>query len=217
MRVPGWNRRIPLDQPSKITTRALPVFFVTRGLWLLLLEFTIVDLAWGFVPWTHSGVIWILGWSMVTMALILRLPVRWITVLGLGMIATHNLVDRINPTSFGKFYGLWILLHSPGRIRITDQFSFSVRHVLIPWVGVMAVGIAFGKLLLRPDRRKWILILGISATVLVFVLRAINLYGSGIADLPYGYHVLPADGWHSQYFCLSATAPGRFSIAIVNA
>src|SRR5581483_5460313 len=78
------------------------------------------------------------------------------------------------------------LLHSPGRIPI-GNFQFSVRYVLIPWVGVMAAGFAFGKLLLRPDRRKWILTLGICATALFFCLRGINLYGNGIAGLPYGY------------------------------
>jgi len=51
-------------------------FFLTRGLWLVLLELTVVDFAWGFVPWAHGGVIWILGWSMVAMALIVWLPVR---------------------------------------------------------------------------------------------------------------------------------------------
>ena len=167
--------------------QALSRFFVTRGLWLLLLEFTVVDFAWGFVPWAHGGVIWILGWSMIVMALIVRLPVRWIAALGLGMIATHNLLDRINPAWFGKFDWLWIFLHSPGHIAIGDHFLFSVRYVLIPWVGVMAVGFAFGKLLLKPDRRKWTLTLGIAATVLFFVLRGMNLYGNGIAGLPFGY------------------------------
>jgi uncharacterized membrane protein len=81
---------------------------------------------------------------------------------------------------------MWMFLHSPGPIPITDHFSFSVRYVLIPWVGVMAVGFVFGKLLLRADRRKWILTIGISATVLFFVLRGINLYGNGIAGLPFG-------------------------------
>jgi uncharacterized membrane protein len=162
-------------------------FFFTRGLWLVFLEFTVVDFGWGFVPWAHAGVIWILGWSMVAMALIVRLPVRWIAALGLVMVATHNLLDAINPASFGKFYWLWMLLHSPGYVPITAHFSLPVRYVLIPWVGVMALGFAFGKLLLRPDRRQWILTLGISATLLFFVLRGINLYGNGIAGLPFGY------------------------------
>ena len=162
-------------------------FFFSRGLWLLLLEFTIVDFAWGFVPWAHGGVIWILGWCMIAMALIVRLPIRWITVFGLGVICTHNLLDRVDPSAFGKFYWLWMFLHSPGRIPITDSFSFSVRYVLIPWFGVMALGFAFGKLVICTDRRKWLLIFGISATALFFVLRGINLYGNGIAGLPFGY------------------------------
>ncbi|MBZ5667138.1 MAG: heparan-alpha-glucosaminide N-acetyltransferase domain-containing protein [Acidobacteriia bacterium] len=167
--------------------QAVSRFFLTRGLWLVLLEFTVIDFAWGFVPWAHGGVIWGLGWSMVAMALIVRFPVRWIGALGLAVIATHNLLDRINPASFGKLSWLWKLLHSPGRIPVTTHFQFSARYVLIPWVGVMAAGFAFGSLLLRPDRRKWIVTLGVCATILFFVLRGFNLYGNGIAGLPFGY------------------------------
>src|SRR5215467_299513 len=162
-------------------------FFLTRGLWLLLLEFTVVGFAWGFVPWAHAGVILVLGWSMIAMAAIVWLPMRWISALGLGMIATHNLLDPIGPMSFGRYYWLWIFLHSPGRVPLTAHFSLSVRYVLIPWVGVMAAGFAFGSLLLRPDRRKWILRAGISASASFFVLRAINLYGNGIAGFPERY------------------------------
>lgn len=162
-------------------------FFFTRGLWLVLLELTVIDYAWGFVPWAQAGVIWVLGWSMVLMALIVRLPVRWVAALGLGMIATHNLLDRVNPASFGKYYWLWMLMHTPGRVPITDHFWFTIRYVLIPWVGVMALGFAFGSVLLRPDRRKLLLTLGVCATTLFFVLRGFNLYGNGIAGLPFGY------------------------------
>jgi uncharacterized membrane protein len=172
-------------------------FFLTRGLWLVLLELTIVDFAWGFTPWAHGGVIWILGWSMVAMSAIVWLPVGWIAALGLGMMVTHNLLDRINPASFGKFYWVWMLVHSPGRIPVTDHFAFSVRYVLIPWVGVMAAGFAFGTVLLRSDRRKSILAIGIVATMLFFVLRAMNFYGNGIAGLPFGYP-RSAGPWKAQ-------------------
>jgi len=176
----------------------------------VLLEFTVVDFAWGFVPWAHGGVIWILGWSMVAMAALVWLPVRWIAVLGLGMVGTHNLLDRITPASVGKLYWLWMFLHSPGRIPITDHFSFSVRYVLVPWVGVMATGFAFGKLLLRTDRRKWILTLGVSATVLFFVLRGINLYGNGITGLPMKY-LYSAGPWSVQP-TLSQTVISFFNV-----
>ncbi len=160
-------------------------FFFTRGLWLIFLEFTIVGFAWTFVPWGAAGVIWILGWSMVAMALIVRLPVRWIAVFGVGMIATHNLLDRINPASLGKLAWLWMLLHAPGPIPITPHFTFMSLYVLIPWVGVMAAGFAFGTLLLRPDRRKWIFTLGISMTALFLLLRGFNLYGNSSSGVPF--------------------------------
>jgi uncharacterized membrane protein len=169
------------------TIQEVSWFFWSRGLWLVILELTVIDYAWGFVPWAQAGVIWILGWSMVAMALIVRLPVRWIAVLGLTMIATHNLLDHVNPTLFGHFYWAWIFLHSPGRIPLTANFAFSTRYVLIPWVGVMALGFAFGSLLLRPDRRQWTLSIGICATTLFFVIRGLNVYGNGIAGLPFGY------------------------------
>ncbi len=175
------------------SVRQVSWFFLTRGLWLVFLELTIVDFSWTFVPWGAAGVLWILGWSMVAMALIVRLPVRWIAVFGVGMIATHNLLDRINPASFGKLAWLWMLLHSPGGIPITPHFTFPVLYVLIPWVGVMAAGFAFGAVLLRSDRRKWILTLGISMTALFFLLRGFNLYGNSTSGVPFS-----VGPWHMQ-------------------
>lgn len=160
-------------------------FFLTRGLWLVLLELTIVDFAWTFTPWAAAGVIWILGWSMVLMAGIARLPIRWIGAFGILMVATHNLLDGINPASFGKLSWLWILLHVPGPIPVTPNFVFLNLYVLIPWVGVMACGFAFGALLLRPDRRKQVLRLGIAIMTLFLVLRGLNLYGNGYAGYPF--------------------------------
>jgi len=160
-------------------------FFFTRGLRLVLLELTVIGFGWAFVPWAAAGVIWILGWSMVAMALIVRFPVRWIAVFGVGMIATHNLLDGISPASFGKMSWFWMMLHSPGPIPITPHFTFLNLYVLIPWVGVMAIGFALGALLLRSDHRKWILALGISMTAMFFLLRGFNLYGNGIAGYPY--------------------------------
>jgi len=169
-------------------------FFFTRGLWLIFLELTIIDFSWTFTPWAAGAVIWILGWSMVCMALIVRLPVRWIAVFGVGMIASHNLLDRVNPASFGKLAWLWTLLHQPGPIQITPHFTFVVLYVLIPWVGVMAAGFAFGAILLRPDRRKWVLTLGFSMTALFLLLRGFNLYGNSTSGVPYSvgpWHVQP--------------------------
>jgi uncharacterized membrane protein len=127
-------------------------------------------------------VIWALGWSMVAMALLVKLPVRWIAALGVVTIVFHNLLDAIHPASLGSFSGLWMVLHSPGSVPIPPGMSFFVGYPLIPWIGVMAAGYAMGALLERNDRRKWILGLGVALTLAFFVLRALNLYGNGEAS-----------------------------------
>ena len=159
-------------------------FFWTRGLWLVFLELTVLRFAWNFT-FASVGlvqVIWALGWSMVAMALIVKLPIRRIAALGVVTIVFHNLLDAIHPGSLGSFSGLWMVLHSPGLVSITPGMSFFVGYPLIPWIGVMAAGYAMGALLERSDRRKWILGLGVALTLAFFVLRALNLYGNGEAS-----------------------------------
>jgi uncharacterized membrane protein len=54
-----------------------------------------------------------------------------------------------------------------------------VLYSIIPWIGVMAVGYAFGKILtFEPARRNRIcLFIGLGAIAAFFVLRGFNLYG----------------------------------------
>lgn len=168
------------------TVQEVSRFFWTRGLWLVFLELTFIGFGWTFfMPFGFAGVIWVLGWSMVAMAVIVRLPVRWIATLGVVMIAGHNLLDGIKPEVFGKLYWLWMIVHAPGFIWIKEPTRYlCVTYPLIPWVGVMASGYAMGALLERPDRKKLILGIGVALTLAFFVLRGINLYGNGTAGLP---------------------------------
>jgi uncharacterized membrane protein len=86
------------------TVQEVSRFFWTRGLWLVFLELTFIGFGWTFfMPFGFAGVIWVLGWSMVAMAVVVRLPIRWIAALGVVMIAGHNLLDGISPDAFGKF------------------------------------------------------------------------------------------------------------------
>ena len=173
-------------------------FLWTRGLWLVFLELTIIDFGWTFVfPFGIGSVIWALGWCMVAMALIVRLPVRWIAGLALAVIALHNLFDRVNPASLGRLSGLWMVLHSPGSFFIAPKVAFFILYPLVPWVGVMAAGYALGALFLRTDRKKVLLLLGAALTLAFFVLRTINHYGNGVAGLQFGVP-LGAGPWSVQ-------------------
>lgn len=98
-------------------------FLWTRGLWLVFLEWTVVRVAWtfdllpGFLP---MQVIWAIGWSMVTLSVLVRLPVAWVGALGVGMIAGHNLLDGITPGDFGDLGWVWMLVHGFGPLTRLD-------------------------------------------------------------------------------------------------
>jgi len=165
------------------TKKELSWFLFTRGLWLVFLELTWVRcFGWQFNFDYHFAmgiVIWAIGWSMVALAGLVFLPVRWIATLGLVMIATHNLFDTVAPETFGKLGWLWKIFHSGGLLVPWEGYRFVAGYPLIPWIGVMAVGYGFGSLLLREpsERRKWLFRLGALLIALFVLLRAINVYG----------------------------------------
>ncbi len=171
-------------------------FLWTRGLWLIVVEFTIVGFAWSFVvPFGFFGVIWALGASMVVMALAVRLPIRWLGMLAVLMIAGHDLLDRIRPSQFGSTAWAWAVLHVKGGLMLGHVHEF-VLFPLIPWVGVMAAGYVFGTLYLREqrERRRIMAMLGIAMIVVFVFLRATNLYGNP----PEGLGGVSQGDWHLQ-------------------
>ncbi len=175
--------------------RDLSRFLITRGLWLILLEFTVVRISVFFnVDYRILGamqVIWVIGVSMILLAALIHLPLRVVAGFGIGMIALHNLLDRYKvqggwqgPDSPvpGYWAKLYFILHQPFEafpvVGSPSPVVF-VIYPLIPWVGVMAAGYAFGALyrLDAPRRRLILLVMGSVATALFIILRVINLYG----------------------------------------
>ncbi|HVG29848.1 MAG TPA: heparan-alpha-glucosaminide N-acetyltransferase domain-containing protein [Pyrinomonadaceae bacterium] len=165
------------------TKKDLSWFLLTRGLWLVVLEWTLVRFAVTFDLRYSSGgfvqVIWALGWSMVLLAALVRLPLRAVAAFGLALVAGHNLLDRFHAADFGAWRWLWMILHEQGPVGSPPGFVLFVVYPLVPWVGVMAAGYAFGALLRLDDkrRRKILLQLGLALTLAFVVLRATNLYG----------------------------------------
>jgi uncharacterized membrane protein len=169
-------------------------FLVTRGIWLIVLELTLVRLGLTFsVDVRMLGflqVIWVIGVSMIVLGALIYLPVKVVGGFGLLMIALHNLLDGFRVTSWrgpgtpvpGLGEKLWILLHQAFEAFPIVSFPSPVVIVvypLVPWVGVMAAGYAFGRLYQfdAQRRRKLLLIIGGTATALFILLRAINTYG----------------------------------------
>jgi uncharacterized membrane protein len=158
-------------------------FLITRGLWLVLLELTFVKWAWTFDLDPHfyvGAVIWVLGWSMVALAALIHLPLWGIAAFGLGMIGLHNTLDGLKPEAFGAWGGLWKVLHVRGLVEITPTITLRAGYSLIPWVGVMATGFAFGAVYQwdAARRRSWLLRVGLACVALFILLRVTNVYGN---------------------------------------
>jgi uncharacterized membrane protein len=177
------------------TKRELSRFLITRGLWLIVLELTVVRLLVFFnLDLQFLGflqVIWVIGASMIVLAGLIYLPLSAIAVFGLAMIFLHNFLDWIPALRVNGFQGpgtdvpwldkLLIILHQPGMFHIAGVNSplLFALYPLIPWIGVMAAGYVFGSLYqLDPRRRRRLLfIIGSSAMALFVIVRAINIYG----------------------------------------
>jgi uncharacterized membrane protein len=157
-------------------------FLWTRGLWLMVLEFTLIWFAWTFtLPGHLAGVIWTLGLSMIVLSLVIRLPLRYVAILSLIVIAGHDLFDGVLPKQFGAYGWLWALLHRHASINVpVINWWVFVLFPLIPLAAVMSAGFSFGPILewSSPKRERAILWIGAGATVLFVVLRGFNLYGN---------------------------------------
>jgi uncharacterized membrane protein len=164
-------------------------FLWTRGLWLVVLEATIVFWGWTWafpLPGLGLLVIWALGMSMIFLSVLVRLPLKWIAVTGLTMIFGHNLLDFLRPEMFGPLSWLWKLLHQQGFIFLGtyqgQPIGWFVLYPLVPWIGVMAAGYAFGAIMARPaeERQRLSLRIGAAAFVLFLALRLTNVYGNAM-------------------------------------
>jgi len=165
-------------------------WLVTRGLVLVALELTVLRLAWTFnFDYPHyvlAGVVWSLGWCMVLLAGIAQLPVRATAALALALIAGHNviplLIDGQQSALLATPAGPWLrVLYFGGAFPIggAAEPNAFVLYSLVPWIGVMSAGYAFGAVMTRGPaaRRAACLQLGLAATVAFLVLRGFQWYG----------------------------------------
>jgi len=163
------------------TKQEVSVFLLKRGLWLVFIEFTVVNFAWYFdVNFKTPGffVIWVLGISMIILAALIHLPKKLLLLLSCAVIAGHNLLDPIELE--GSI--LWAILHRFAVFNLPNDFTLFTAYPIIPWFAVMSLGYCFGFLYDRsfnPVKRRRILNLtGILFTVLFLLVRGINQYGN---------------------------------------
>jgi uncharacterized membrane protein len=163
-------------------TDGLARWLLTRGALLIALELTLVRLAWtfnlGFDRYLLAGVLWMIGWCLILMVPLVRLPAGALAAFGIAVVAGHHLIARIPEAALEGPLG-WLLRIVYIGGPVGERPTLWVLYSLVPWIGVMAAGCAFGTLLRRPpdERRRACLAIGAAGTASFVLLRALELYG----------------------------------------
>ena len=176
----GTSAYLQLAGKSK---KELSLFLITRGLWLIIAEVTIVNLIFSFdISFSVIAleVIWAIGISMVILGLVIWLPFELILAIGLLIVLGHNALDFYEKGQTGAFGAGYNLIHRVGFHALWGKHQLLILYPFLPWTGLMMLGYCLGKVLRNNNeayRKKFLVVTGISAIALFIILRIINVYG----------------------------------------
>jgi uncharacterized membrane protein len=167
------------------TRQQLSTFLLTRGFWLLVLELTVMRLAYNFDFSQRYPllllVLWALGACMIGLAALVWLPLRALAVLSIAVVTLHNCLDHVTASQFRTSAGIWNLIHEAGAFRLAGA-TVIVGYPLVPWIAVMALGFCFGRVFLMESslRPRYLVAIGAASTLAFVVIRALNRYGDPV-------------------------------------
>jgi uncharacterized membrane protein len=185
--------------------RELSWFLLTRGLWLIVLELTVIRcLGWYFnfnYRDTPGQVIWAIGWSLIALAGLVYLPSWTIGIVAVVLIAGHNLGDNVEPETFGSLGWLWAILHSGESLEVLPGRIFRPVYPLLPWIGVLAAGFVCGPWMSSqsPHRHRFFLGTGVTLILMFVLLRGLHGYGD---PTPWSVH---RDGLYTAFSFVNCT------------
>ena len=182
--------------------RASKRFLLTRGVWLIVLEFTLVGFGvWFDIHFTLFlfNVIATIGVGFIVLAFLIDRSPKTIAILGLCILFLHNLAPLVPGDENGIVKQLLMPLFSPAAYPLGNGSTFIIGYPPIPWLGIMLLGFAGGRYFtletitassgkpqassntpLRGNRKQQqslFLETGLTAIGLFILLRFINVYG----------------------------------------
>jgi uncharacterized membrane protein len=165
-----------LQKANGKTPGDLSRFLLTRGLWLIVLEFTLIGIGFNFGWWLFAQVIWAIGFGMVVLAALHRTP-RWLVLaLGVAIIVAHPVLNLISPSTFGPLEPVWRMLAARGPMP-TEAGLLLVAYPAIQWTGILLLGYGLGGFLTDAVglRRRRVMLFAAGFLALFAIGRGFNL------------------------------------------
>lgn len=157
-------------------------FLLTRGIWLVILEFTLINFSlWFDINFRLEimEVISAIGLSFIVLSFLLKVPSKIIGITGILIIFSHNLIQGLSVPSntFTIFFSS--ILFRPNLIQVTPDHAIFTAYPLIPWLGILLAGFASGEFFELPaEKRKAIFLkIGLASLLLYTLIRLLNFYG----------------------------------------
>jgi uncharacterized membrane protein len=177
---------IKLANPGKLAG-----YLLSRGLLLVVLELTLIRFFWtfnlNFSAFTLAGVIWMLGWCMVLLALFVRSSPKAVGITGLVIIFfqfAFGLVPGLLPESSRRAFGhFWEFIYSSG---LEGPAWMAILYVIVPWIGVMMAGYGFGAILQLDEisRRKILIRIGLGSVLAFLLWGSVKVYMNPVENAP---------------------------------
>ncbi len=160
--------------------KKVSLHLIKRGIVLSFLEAAIVSPAFS-LPWTYFGVIACIGVCLIIFSIARKLPTSVILVAGIFILLNHSFLNlSFIPTGPNWGWYLRVIIHEPN----FERWPYFGLYPIIPWIGVISIGWAFGNFLepkTQEDIRKIKNPLLITGTILIisfFAVRYLNGYGN---------------------------------------
>ncbi|MGV2871725.1 DUF1624 domain-containing protein [Colwellia sp. E150_009] len=171
--------------PANKQPRSAQSFLLKRGLFIILIEVSLINFSWfGNYNALYLQVMWAIGLSMVTLALLTKLPHWLIGLLGFTIVFGHNTLEFINFQPSETGYTLWTILHDRGFIFTSDTFNVKASYPVLPWIGTILLGYfiapTFSVSTKTKQRIQTLLLSGFACIVLLILLRGFNIYGESM-------------------------------------
>ena len=165
------------------TKKEVALFLFTRGLWLVVAEYVVINGLW-FFNLSHLlllQVFWAIGMSMICLSGIQFLPYKMVLATGLLIVFGHNLLDGVQINHPQTAVVIWSLIHVPKLFQPSPHFFVLVGYPFLPWLGLMLCGYGLGKLYTSHQnslyRKRFLFTGGIVIILLFIIIRFINVYG----------------------------------------
>lgn len=172
---------------QKKTRRDTSFFLLTRGIWLVGLQLTLIRFAWSFDPLFHynsNTIISTIGFCMIILSQLIHFRIKTVFIIGFVMVVGHNLLDGISFKMGTLADVFWSFLHVVRTYDLGNGYAFTFLYPIIPWAGVMALGYCFGTFYSSDyssaTRKRVLIYLSLTCLLVFATLRSSNIYGDPI-------------------------------------